>query len=156
MDPYRATDDQIIITEILPSTSSDVDKEVTEKLKLANTFATGEQPGIKITEVLRPGSPREWSSNFKYAKTGEINRLPKQISFEILMKKYTSETANMLGGRFVLAIKNRKTNDELCKACLVVQGHTYVKNNIRVNEFPNIYQQTINFLIAWASIFGYV
>lgn len=63
--------------------------------------------------------------------------------------------ANILGGRFVLAIKNKGTGKEVLKARYVVQGHMDREKNLLVHNSPTVSQQSIRLLIAIATIFGF-
>lgn len=56
--------------------------------------------------------------------------------------------------RFVLAIKDLRTGNEIYKARFVVQGYTDVEKNKLVHACFNVRQQTIRILIALAAIFG--
>lgn len=64
-------------------------------------------------------------------------------------------SANIMGGRFVLAIKDDGTENEVYKARLAVQGHTDAEKNLLVHILPNIWQQTVRILIAIAAISGF-
>jgi Reverse transcriptase (RNA-dependent DNA polymerase) len=65
------------------------------------------------------------------------------------------ENPNIIGGRFVLAIKDSGTSKEICKARYFVQGF---RNNKMTNLFHDASkskQQSKNLLIGLAAIFGY-
>lgn len=55
----------------------------------------------------------------------------------------------------MLAVRNVGTNNELCKARFLVQGHTDSENNLLVHTSTNIRQRSIRILIAIAAIFGF-
>lgn len=65
------------------------------------------------------------------------------------------ENRNVLGGRFVLAIKGTETGDPIFKARFVVQGHTDAEKNLLVNSATNVRQSSVRMLIEITEIFGY-
>lgn len=69
-------------------------------------------------------------------------------AFEIVFKEDVPKDANILGGSFVLAVKEVGTNKELFKARFVVQGHTDSEKNLLVHTSTNIRQESIRILIA--------
>lgn len=75
--------------------------------------------------------------------------------YEIVCKEDVPPGANVLGGRFVLAIKNADTSDEVYKARFVVQGHTVIEKNLLVHNSTNLRQGSVRVLVAFAAIFGF-
>lgn len=75
--------------------------------------------------------------------------------FQVVMKEDIPEDANILEGRFVLALKNVGTNREIYKARFVVQGHTDQEKNLLVHTVTNIRHRSIKMLVAIAAIFGF-
>jgi hypothetical protein len=59
---------------------------------------------LHLTEVLTPGDPRE--GLFDEAKLSEIQGLLKRGTWKALMRDEMPAGANLMNGRFVLAIKN--------------------------------------------------
>lgn len=76
---------------------------------------------INVTEVIQSHDPR--SAYFKDAIQKEIGGLEKRNTWKVVPKATLPPDANILGGRFVLAIKNGGTSQETWKARFVVQGH---------------------------------
>lgn len=59
----------------------------------------------------------------RFAIQGEVDGLSKRETFEIILKEDVSRDANVLPGCFVLFIKSKKDNREVCKARFVIEGH---------------------------------
>jgi hypothetical protein len=74
-----------------------------------------------LTEVIHPGDPR--ACMFSDAKQKGIRGLLDRGTFEIVYKNSVPKKANVLGGRFVLALKDEGTPKEVWKARFVVQGY---------------------------------
>lgn len=91
---------------------------------------------------------------FDSAKAKELSGLAERGVYEIVCREDVPDDANVLGGRFVLAIMNADTDDEVYKARFVVQGHTDVEKNILVHNSTNLRQGSIRVLVAIAAIFG--
>lgn len=72
-------------------------------------------PGIFVTEVLHPADSRGRRGLFDEAKAKELAGLAERGVNEIVCEEEVSADANILGGRFVLAIKNLDTKDEAYK-----------------------------------------
>jgi hypothetical protein len=64
---------------------------------------------LHLTEVLTPGDPREIL--FGDAKRAEIKGLLKRGTWKVVMRDEMPGGANLMSGRFVLAIKNISTNE---------------------------------------------
>lgn len=71
------------------------------------------------------------------------------------MKEDVPKTANVLGGRFVLPIKNSTTKDEIYKTRYVVQGHTDVEKNTIVHNSPNLGPGSMRVIVSAAAIFRF-
>ncbi len=61
----------------------------------------------------------------------------------------------MLGGQFVLAIKNKNTGEMYYKARYVVQGHNDREKKRLVNNSTNLRQISVRTITALAAIFGF-
>jgi hypothetical protein len=64
---------------------------------------------IHVTEVVHPGDPRE--KDFWTAKRKEIDDLIKRGTWKVILKDEMPKNANLMGGRFLLTIKNSGTNE---------------------------------------------
>lgn len=75
-------------------------------------------------------------------------------NFKVVCKEDGSPDANVLGGRFLIAIKNTETDKPIVKARFVEQGHTDVEKKMVVMHSTNtVPQYSVRMLIAIASIF---
>lgn len=61
-----------------------------------------------MTEILHPADPRGRSGIFDEAKAKELSGLAECGVYEVVCKEEIPLNANILGRRFVLAIKNVK------------------------------------------------
>ena len=68
------------------------------------------------------------------------------------MKEDVPRDSNVLGARFVLAIKDTEKPDPIFKARFVVQGHKDREKNALVRESTNMRQSSILVLTAIAVI----
>lgn len=84
-----------------------------------------------------------------------MDGLLRRGALKIVMGKDIPKHENILGGRFVLAIKNVGTDEEIYKARFVVQGHIDIENNMLVHASSSILQQTTRMIIAVDAIFGF-
>ena len=110
---------------------------------------------ILVTEVLRPGEPRGRSGLFDEAIRNELKGLIDRGTYEIVCREEVPDNANILGGRFVFAIKEKGTAKEKLKAQFVVQGHTDAEKNLLIHNTTTLRQSSVRLLIAIAAICGF-
>ena len=91
----------------------------------------------------------------KAAIQKEIEGLLKKGSFKVVIREEVSNNSNILGGRFILAIKSTNTSEENYKARFVVRGHRDRYKAIQVQASPNIGQESLRLLFAIASVMGF-
>ena len=72
--------------------------------------------GVHLTEVIKSEDPRNKDPRFDEVKRKEINGLIERGTWKIVAKDEVPENANVMGGRFVLAIKDEGTDKEVWKA----------------------------------------
>ena len=106
-----------------------------------------------ITEEIKQRDPR--ARKFSAAKRKEIEGLIKRGTWKIVAKDEVPDNANVLGGRFVLTIKDSGTNKEVYKARYVVQGHADKLKSSLVHDNPTARQFSVKILIGLAAIFGF-
>ena len=143
------------ISQILPEPKARGDAELKRLLAGMEQFKSDPPPGVYVTEVLHPADKRGHTELFDLAKAKEMAGLVERGVYEVVCKGDVPSDANVLGGRFVLAIKNIGTKEELYKARFVVQGHTDAEKNILVHNSTNLRQASIRTLTAVAAIFGF-
>lgn len=73
----------------------------------------------------------------------------------MVVRQKIEEGANSLGCRFVLAIKNKRTDRELFKARYVFQGHLDKETDTLVHNASTVSQQAVRLLISMDTIFGF-
>ena len=108
---------------------------------------------VLLTEVLKPGDPRE--ALFDEAKKKEIQGLVEKGTWKVILKSEMSPNPNILGGRFVLAIKDAGTDKEKWKARFVVQGHRDKYKTSLVHDSPTARQHSTRIIVGLAAIFGF-
>ena len=79
----------------------------------------------------------------------------KRGTWKVVCQSEVPDDANIRGGRFVLAIKNPDTDEEIYKARFVVQGHKDKEKDFLIHDSPTISTAYIRILIAIAGIFGF-
>ena len=70
-------------------------------------------PGVHITEVLHSADKRGDTVQFDFAKAKEMEGLVEKGFYKLMCKDDVSCDANVLGGRFVLYIKNIGAQDDI-------------------------------------------
>ena len=73
----------------------------------------------------------------------------------MILKSEMCANPNILGGRFVLAIKDAGTNKERWKARFVVQGHREKLKTSLVHDSPTARQNSTRLIVGLASAFGF-
>jgi hypothetical protein len=76
---------------------------------------------VFIAEIMKQGDPR--AMKFEEAKRKEIQGLIDRGTWKVELKEDVADNANVLGGRFVLAIKDEGTEKEVWKDRFVVHGY---------------------------------
>jgi hypothetical protein len=76
---------------------------------------------VFIAEIIKQGDPR--AMKFEEAKRKEIQGLIDRGTWKVVLKEDVADNANVLGGRFVLAIKDEGTEKEVWKDRFVVHGY---------------------------------
>jgi Reverse transcriptase (RNA-dependent DNA polymerase) len=113
------------------------------------------QIGVNLTETLHPADPRATSSQFMDAKKREIKGLMNKNTWKIVDKETIPKDANILNGRFVLTIKNANSDDEICKARYVVQGHKDREKSLLVHNSTTVRQSSTRLIMTLAATFGF-
>lgn len=78
---------------------------------------------VNLTETLSPQDPRGTSPIFQEAKKREVEGLENRSVWRVIPKSDLPEKPNIVGGKFVLTMKNLGTNKEKAKARYVGLGH---------------------------------
>lgn len=146
---------QYSITHVLPVEKANGLTLVYHVRRSLGKTASRQPPQVFLTEVLKPWDPRTNHTSFDPAKQKEILGLIDKGTYEVVFREEVPDNANILGGRFVLAIKNKDTAQELFKARFVVQGHLDKEKSVMVHNSTNLRQSSIRTITALAAIFGF-
>ena len=106
-----------------------------------------------LTETIKPNDPR--ARQFATAKKKEIDGLIRRKTWKIVAKEEVPRNANILGGRFVLTIKDSGTSKETYKARYVVQGYADKLKSSLVHDNPTARQFSVKILVGLAAVYGF-
>lgn len=107
---------------------------------------------IFATEVVQPKDPRATSSEMLAARQAEIKNLLKRGTFKVVLTEDVPKDANVLPGRFVLAIKSTIDNKTKYKARYVIGGHRDKLKDFMVHSAQVLQPASIRLLLAIAQI----
>jgi Reverse transcriptase (RNA-dependent DNA polymerase) len=110
---------------------------------------------IHVTGIVDAEDPRATCPKMQRAKLAEMKGLLDKGVFEIVLREDIPAGANTLGGRYVLALKDPRTETERWKARFVVQGHKDVMKRAIVHDTATISQRGARMIFAMAAIFGW-
>ena len=79
----------------------------------------------------------------------------KRETFIVLLKSEMPDDSSILGGRFVIAIKEESTGKEIWKARFVVQGYRNKLKNSLVHNTCTTSRHNTRLLVGLVSIFGF-
>ena len=68
---------------------------------------------VELTEVIKTGDPRSKDERFRAAKKKELKGLIEKGTWKLVCKSEVPKNANILGGRFALAIQDEGTKEEV-------------------------------------------
>lgn len=108
---------------------------------------------VHLTEILSPNDPR--TALFDSAKKKKIKVLIDRGTWKIICKDEVPNNASILGGRFVLAIRDAGTNREIWKARFVVQGFRNKLKELLVHDTSTARQYSTRILVGLTSVFGF-
>lgn len=124
---WNGEEKRYTLSQAVPVPQAQGNRELKRLLAGMKQFKNNHPPRIFITEVLHPADRRGHSGMLDEAKAREVAGLAERGVHEIVCRKDIPDDANVLGGRFVLAIKNAHSKEQTYKARFVVQGHTDVE-----------------------------
>ena len=108
-----------------------------------------------LTEVIDSTNPISKSERFQKAKEQEVQGLNSRGTWEIVKKSDVSTGANILGGRFVLALRNVSTENEQAKARFVAQGFANKEKDFLIHNVMSLRQSSVRVLLSFAANNGY-
>lgn len=148
---------QFNISSVLPITpdtnDNDLNQDITTitKLKVASNIADPEPK--YLTEVVLKSYLRYTSTPAKDAINAEVQGLLQRNSFAFVKQDKLPQDANILGGRFILAIKQPGTQNERYKERFVVQGHRDREKDLIVHTSRTVRHRNIRLMACIASMF---
>ena len=92
--------------------------------------------------------PRERSLEMKQVIAREVKGLVDAGTFQIILREDIHADANMLSGRFVLAIKSTKDGEVKYKVRFVIGGHRDKLKHVMVHHTATVQPQPIRPLLA--------
>lgn len=107
------------------------------------------------TEVISEDDPRSKLPEMELAKRKEVLNLIKRGAFEVVLIDDIPKDANLLPGRFVLAIKSKSTGEILFKARYVIGGHRDKYKALIVHASCTIQPSSIRLLLALAKMLDF-
>lgn len=109
--------------QVIPESDNNKIANVSKLLEELSPLNCNSHPHIVLMEILAPNDPSSNSSEFDLANAKKIVGLIEKGAFRVVIKQDLDEDANVLDERFVLTIKQKRSDKELFKARFVVQGH---------------------------------
>ena len=110
---------------------------------------------VALTETIPNKDPRGYSTEFKNAIQAEIDGLVENSVYDVVDRNTVLANANIMGGRFVLTIKNLHTPDELQKAHFVAQGHTDREKHLLIHPTTALRHRSVRILLSLAALLDY-
>ena len=125
----------------------------------SDEFCISEEPlsydDVYLTKILSPGDPDCDSRYFRASKFAEVQGLKERETWDVVEKRDMPTGANVLGGRFVLDIKNFGSKDEKARARFVVQGHRDKEKDFLVHNTTSLRQRSVRIIVTFAAVKGY-
>lgn len=108
-----------------------------------------------LTNILGTKDPECASPRFENAKADEIDGLSRRGTWKVIKRSELPPKSNVLGGRFVLTLKNFGTKEEKAKARYVAQGHKDREKAFMVHDLSTLHQSSIRLILSVAAIYGF-
>ena len=107
------------------------------------------------TTVLQPRDPRCHTPEMRAAKKAEIDGLLSRGTFQIVCPEDIPPGANVLPGRFVLAIKSDRGGPTKWKARFVVGGHRDKFKKLMVHTSQALQTGSVRLILALAAVLSF-
>jgi Reverse transcriptase (RNA-dependent DNA polymerase) len=115
----------------------------------------GDDYRVGLTYVLTPKDPCRFDPRFRAAKEKEIEGLARRWTWRVVCAEDLPDNANVMGGRFVLTIKNKDTIEEIFKARFVVQGHNDSQKFSLLHKAATLHIRSTRLLLCIAFMFNF-
>lgn len=154
---YRTKDTAV---EVPDNQKTDGQREVEDLDRLMRSFwpvdAHEEVPKVDeieefVVEIIENTDPQSEAEDFIEAKKIEIEGMKKRDTWTVVSHEVVPTNANILGGRFVLTLKNFSTPNEKAEARFVAHGYCdQVKNEI-IHDSSTIRPSSIRIILSTAA-----
>lgn len=141
------------ITAILPIAPRTGDQDLKHDMTTLQAFVRENGESLYPVEVLKKSDPRTRSDKCKNAINTEIEGLLSRGAFKYVRREDIPHDANILGGRFVLSIKQPNTEEELYKARFIVQGHKDKEKGFIIHISKTVRHKNIKILLTLAATY---
>ena len=107
------------------------------------------------TEILREDDPRTKTKEMAEAKRLEVGNLLSRGTFKVISRHEVPPNANVLPGRFVLAIKTSDDGRATSKARYVIRGHRDRFKDMMVHSALTLQPQSVRLLLALSAMLDF-
>ena len=118
-------------------------------------FGSPDEDEVYLTEIISKGDNRANSKEMTKAKRQEIMSLLERGTFKVILREEIPKDANVLPGRFVLALKSTEDNNVKYKARYVIGGHRDRLKHMMVHSTSTLQPASIRLLLALATVHGF-
>jgi len=103
--------------------SDSIERHMRDLQAMLSSYGSDDIPDFFLTEIIHPKDPRVASPSMQAARLKEVRNLINRGTFKIILREDIPKDANVLPGRFVLAIKSTEDGEVKYKARYVLGGH---------------------------------
>jgi len=118
-------------------------------------FGSREEQNVFLTEIIDRKDSRATSPEMTAAKQAEVRDLLRRGTFKVILREDVPSDANVLPGRFVLAIKSTEDGKIKHKARYLIGGHRDRLKHMVIHLASTLQPQSIRLLLALAAIHGF-
>lgn len=108
-----------------------------------------------VVKIVKPEDPRSREQDFVDAKRNEAHGLMSRKIWNIVSHDKILEDSLVLGGRFVLTLKNVGTPEEKAKARYIAQGYCDGDKSYVVHDISTIRASSIRLILSVSAVMGF-
>ena len=152
--PSPSDDSPDLLKEIEEMKNAEEDNNLSIRNDLIEDLIRGTRNDANtyLTTTVRSGNPISNSEIFEKAKQAEINGLKDRGTWTVLKRSELQPDSNILGGRFVLTLKNSGLQTERAKARFVAQGHRDLDKEYMVHNLTTLRQSSIRLILSITAV----
>lgn len=105
-----------------------------------------------VVKIIAPSDPRAKEDDFVEVKKREVSGLQKRNLWSIVKACTVGKNSNILGGRFILKLKNYETPNEMAKVRFVAQGFDDRDKPFMVHDTSTLRSTSIRLIRSTAAI----